>query len=119
MSGQEIAQKFADILQGAVLEVDPSINFTWKRMFGGAGFYVNGKLFASWYRDEQIAIKLAEADRAALLEVEGAAMANKQAVDVPDSILNDVTQLATWTAKSIEFVMSLPEKKKKKKKKRP
>lgn len=114
MAGQEIAQRFAELLQDAVLEVDPTIHFTWKRMFGGAGYYVNGKLFASWYRDEQLAMKFATADHAALLEIEGAAMANKQAVDVPEAILTDGTALAAWVAKSIDYVASLPEKKKKK-----
>ena len=109
MTDQETAQKFAAILQDAVLEIDPTINFRWQRMFGGAGYYANDRMFAAWFRGRSIALKLSSEDRDALLQMDGAQPATKNYVEVPQPFLEDIPLLAEWAAKSIAFVKSLPQ----------
>jgi TfoX/Sxy family transcriptional regulator of competence genes len=111
MTDQEIAQKFADILQDAILEIDPTINFHWQRMFGGAGYYANGRFFAAWFRGETFALKLPEKDHKSLLDHEGA-RDHGSYVEVAPSFLTDIPLLAEWVDKSIAYVQSLSVKKK-------
>lgn len=111
MTDQEKAQQFADILQDAILEIDPSINFHWRRMFGGAGYYANGRFFAAWFRGETFALKLPENEREALLAVAGA-QEHGSYVEVPKAFLTDTPLLAEWVEKSIAYAKSLPVKKK-------
>lgn len=111
MTDQETAQHFADILQDAILEVDPNINFHWRRMFGGAGYYANGRFFAAWFRGETFALKLPENERKALLDVEGA-QEHGSYVEVPNAFLTNISLLAEWVEKSIAYAKSLPVKKK-------
>lgn len=108
MTDQETAQKYAAILQDAMLEIDPTINLNWKRMFGGAGYYANGEFFAAWFRGESIALKLPEQARADLLQIEGSKEVGRHYVEVPPAFLDDVAVLAGWVSKSIDYASSLP-----------
>ena len=112
MTDHETAQKFADILQDAVLENDPTINLNWRRMFGGAGYFANGIIFAAWFRGHNIALKLPDQARDDLLQVAGAQAVSKHYVEVPESFLEDNSLLAQWAARSMEYVKSLPVAKK-------
>ena len=104
MTDQETAQRFANILQDALMEIDPTITFSWKRMFGGAGYFVNGTIFAAWFREASIALKLPEAEREELLQMGGLPAMMRQYVEVPQSFLTDIVLLAEWIGKSIEYV---------------
>ncbi|MBZ0296454.1 MAG: TfoX/Sxy family protein [Anaerolineae bacterium] len=106
MTDQETAQQFADILQDAILEIDPNIHFRWQRMFGGAGYYANGTMFAAWYGHESVALKLSKPDREALLQMPGAQEGSKQYIEVPLTFLDDIPLLAEWVAKSIAYAES-------------
>jgi TfoX/Sxy family transcriptional regulator of competence genes len=107
MSDQETARKYADILQDAILEIDPTINLSWKRMFGGAGYYANGEFFAAWFRGDSLALKLPEQAHADLLQIEGAREVSRHYVEVPQSFLGNVAVMAAWVSKSIEYARSL------------
>ena len=58
-------------LGAALAEVKPDAHLSWKAMFGGAGFYVDGVMFAAWF-GTGLALKLAETDRVDLLKIPGA-----------------------------------------------
>ena len=111
MTDHEMAQKIAGILQDAILEIDPTLDFHWRRMFGGAGYYANGRFFAAWFRGETVALKLPEEDHKRLLDHEGA-RDHGSYVEVPQSFLTDIPLLAEWAGKSIAYVQSLPVRKK-------
>lgn len=115
MTDQETAQKFASILQDTLLEIDPTIHFSWRRMFGGAGYYANGSMFAAWFRGADLALKLPEQAREALLRIEDSQEVNNQYVAVPPTFLTDLTILVEWVAKSISYVKTQPAPVKKKK----
>ena len=81
------------------------LQFAWthRAMFGGAMLYAHGKPIA-WLSDVRIGIKLAGADHAALLAVEGAKRLrygpdqpeSKTYVLVPADLTDDDDELAHW-----------------------
>ena len=110
-SKNERIQELAAALSSALAAVKPEAHFDWKAMFGGAGFYVDGTMFAAWY-GESIALKLPEDARADLLGVEGAVQAQSpQYVEVPLAWVEDTRLLEPWVARSVAY-MKAPKPKK-------
>ena len=103
------AQRITELttaLQDAVQRVEAGTEITAKRMFGGAGYYADGLLFAMWY-GEGLALKLAEEDRETLMEIPGAATAQNPAnIETPESFLSQPQLLAPWVQRSLAYVRS-------------
>jgi TfoX/Sxy family transcriptional regulator of competence genes len=88
-----------------VSELDGMLQFAWthRAMFGGAMLYADGKPIAS-LSDVGIGIKLAGADHAALLAVDGAKRLqygpdqpeSKTYILVPADLIDDDDELAHW-----------------------
>jgi TfoX/Sxy family transcriptional regulator of competence genes len=111
-SKNERIVELAAALSTALAAVQPTSNLEWKAMFGGAGFYVDGTMFAAWY-GESIALKLPEDARAELLRVEGAVQAQSpQYVEVPPSWIDDTRALEPWVARSAAYVKAAAKPKK-------
>jgi len=109
-------EKFANLLEDVVREINPEAEFSWRKMFGGAGYYADGVMFGGMYIEETIGLKLSDADCVALLEIEGAAQGfGKNTIDIPVSMLDDKRALKEWVSKSLGYAASRPPKKKKKK----
>jgi TfoX/Sxy family transcriptional regulator of competence genes len=96
--------------------VPTSPNVTRRPMFGYASAFVNGNMFAGTFQDT-IVVRLAEADRAALLKLKGAAqfepMAGrpmKEYVVVPVSIVAKPKDLAAWLDRGHRYGLTLPAK---------
>jgi len=112
-------QKFANLLEDVLREINPATEFTWKKMFGGAGYYADGVMFAGMYHDHTIGLKLKPDDCEALLANGGAQGGfGKNTVDVPETMLTDIASLTEWVGKSLDYAASRPPKKKKTKKKK-
>ncbi len=95
----------------ALAGVKPDAHLSWKAMFGGAGYYVDGVMFAAWF-GAGLALKLAEADRAELLKVAGAVQSQSaQYIEVPPAFLDDQHLMESWIERSVDFV-NAPKKKK-------
>jgi TfoX/Sxy family transcriptional regulator of competence genes len=108
---QERIREMEMALGAALAEVKPDAHLSWKSMFGGAGYYADGVMFAAWF-GAGLALKLGEADRAELLKVEGAVQSQSpQYVEVPPAFEDDPHLLESWVAKSVDFA-SVPKKKK-------
>jgi TfoX/Sxy family transcriptional regulator of competence genes len=117
MTDQEIAENYARMLEDAVRETKPDADFAWKRMFGGAGYYVDEQIFAAWYGRDELALKLSEESANELKKLGGMAAPetmSKQYTHLPASIQKDEQAFAKWVAKSMAYVAALPKKKKKK-----
>jgi TfoX/Sxy family transcriptional regulator of competence genes len=110
MSDKETVQKFAAILQDVILDIDPRINLSWKRMFGGAGYFADGLMFAAWHRGDSLALKLSEQMCAELMQIAGTRNVSRHYVEVPQAYLDDAAVLAPWVLSSITYVRSLPAK---------
>jgi TfoX/Sxy family transcriptional regulator of competence genes len=112
-SKNERIQELAAALSTALAAVQPEAHLDWKAMFGGAGFYVDGTMFAAWY-GASIALKLPEDARAELLRVDGAVQAQSpQYVEVPPAWIEDTRALEPWVARSIAYVKAAKPKKRK------
>lgn len=116
MDVKAIIENYAQLLEVAVRQNKVDALFDWKRMFGGAAYYVDGQVFAAWYESEEILLKLSEEDGKALRAlggVEGPVQMSRLYTYVPLSIQNDEVAFAEWVAKSMNYVASQPKKKKK------
>lgn len=109
-------EKFANLLEDILKEIDPAIEFQSKKMFGGAGYYANGTMFAGMYHEHTIGLKLNPADCETLLAIEGAEPGfGKNTVDLPVTMLDDRNVLSEWLRKSLDYSANRPQKTKKKK----
>src|SRR5258706_14893322 len=112
------AQVIHDIemaLRVSLANVAPDAILESRSMFGGAGFYAYGRMFAGYY-GKGLALKLSDSDRSDLLAVEGAERTESpQYIEVPPAFLNDPARLDPWVVRSLDYVKSLPEKKRKRK----
>ena len=118
MDDKTIIENIVKTLQEAILNVKPEVMLDYRRMFGGAGYYADGKIFAAWFgnKDSRFALKLPEADADELLQTpdtQRGMMASY--IEVPAAWLHDVDKLAPWVEKSLNYVASIPAKKKKSK----
>jgi len=96
-------------LRVALAAVRPEAYFSWKSMFGGAGFFVDGRIFAAWFGRE-LTLKLPEDAGQELVNRGGTARGGKY-FELPPGFLDQPEQLEPWVARSVDYVMSLPEKK--------
>ena len=111
-------QKFADLLEDVVKDINPEKEFSWKKMFGGAGYYADGVMFAGMYQSHTIGLKLSDTDCEALLSIGGSGEGfGKNTIDIPEAMLEDNAALKQWVSKSLDYAASRPPKKKKSKKK--
>ena len=101
-------------------QLNPTLELTFRAMFGGYMIYTSGKPFAS-LSEPGLSLKLSESDRATLLQEPGAEMLrhegeapSKQYVVVPPHIIENPEQLAQWLERSTAFVANLPAKQRKK-----
>lgn len=93
--------------------VPASPSITRRPMFGYASAFVNGNMFAGTFQ-EMIVVRLAGADRDALLKIKGAAPFEpmgrpmKEYVVVPPSIAAKPKELAGWIERAHTYGRSLP-----------
>jgi len=102
----------AQALRVALALVRSDVDLTYKLMFGGAGFWANGKIFAAWLGSPTLALKLPEVRRQALLEAGGSLpMYFKEYVNVPPHYQDEPSLMADDVAASVDYVLR-PKKKK-------
>jgi TfoX/Sxy family transcriptional regulator of competence genes len=95
--------------------VPSSPSITRRAMFGYASAFVNGNMFAGTFQDA-IVVRLAEADRVALLKVKGAAPFEpmghpmKEYVFVPASVIAKPNELGAWIERGHRYGITLPAK---------
>lgn len=84
---------------------------TWKSMFGGVGFFVDGRIFAAWFGSE-LALKLPDDAIAELIADGGTATRETgKYVETPAHYLDEPALLEPWVTRSIDYVMSAKAKK--------
>jgi DNA transformation protein and related proteins len=119
MDDKTIIENIEKTLHDAILNIKPELTLSYKRMFGGAGYYADDKIFAAWFgnNNDTIALKLAAEDAETLLQIAGTKKAIMGGyVEIPAAWLQNADDLTPWVAKSLTHVASIPEKKKKTKK---
>lgn len=80
-------------------------SLTWRRMFGGCGFYSGGLFFAVVW-DDRLFLKTAPAEEASFrargmgpFTYEGGAL--KSLWEVPVDVLEDAAELSVWAARAL------------------
>jgi TfoX N-terminal domain len=88
-----------------------------RQMFGYPCGFLNGQLFCGLFASSMF-VRLAEADRAALLAVSGARIFDpmggrpmREYVVVPAELLEDAGELGKWVSRGATYASSLPPKK--------
>jgi TfoX/Sxy family transcriptional regulator of competence genes len=95
-------------LQAALAESHPGCLVEARSMFGGAGFYADGRMMAAWFGDGLV-LKLPEEAQKELLRINGAAITqSKQYTEVPEAFLDNPSLLAPWAARSVAYATSIP-----------
>lgn len=95
---------------------DPAIEF--KPMFGGPCYWTGGNMFAAVHQQNLI-VRLGEAEREELLVLPGAAPFEpmgrrmKEYVVLPPDVVGDDARGRDWLTKSFAYAASLPPKEKK------
>jgi TfoX/Sxy family transcriptional regulator of competence genes len=89
-----------------------------RKMFGYPCVFVNGQLFAGVHQ-ENMMLRLSEAERAEFLALDGAARFEPMAgrpmreyVVVPQRMLQSPNELVAWLEKSYAYAKTLPAKQK-------
>jgi TfoX/Sxy family transcriptional regulator of competence genes len=87
-------------------------------MFGYPALFVNGNMFAGTFQDK-VVVRLADADRARLLEEKGAApfepmpgRAMKEYVVLPRGLVARPASLRSWIERGLAYALTLPPKRK-------
>ena len=99
----------------AALPADPRVETL--QMFGGVAAKVNGHLFGGTF-GRSVMLLLSDEDRAAALELDGAApfdpMGNgamrSDKVQMPEAIMDDAAELRAWVRRSFDYAATLPKK---------
>jgi TfoX/Sxy family transcriptional regulator of competence genes len=112
---QALVQAFHHALQTAVTNARPGTMVDARHMFGGAGFFVNGAMFAAWFGGPTFHLKLSVPDREALMAQFGKLDIRMQYTQVPPAVLETSADLEAWVAKCLTHVDAQPKKKAKKK----
>ena len=104
----------------SIVPDDPRVEI--KPMFGNVAAFVNGNMFMGLF-GPTVGVRLAERDRATLLEVEGAGPFGPEGrpmgeyVAFPGEWRDDVVRTTEWSEIALEYVAEMPPKQKKPKKK--
>jgi TfoX/Sxy family transcriptional regulator of competence genes len=93
-------------LRAVLSNIQPDADLTVKKMFGGAGFWINGLIFAAWFGGA-LALKLPPDAAAELLTIPGTVARSEMGkyVEVPLAWSDDPTPLEPWVARSVAFVL--------------
>ena len=101
----------------AALPEDPRVER--RKMFGYPCAFVGGNLFAGLHQEDVI-VRLAEKDRLAVIDKQGARLFEPMAgrpmreyVVLPQAALADREELAAWLQRGLSYAASLPPKAKK------
>lgn len=120
--GWEKASEATKAAFAAALPDDPRIER--RVMFGYPCAFVNGQMFTGTH-EQNIVVRLPEAERAKLLRQDGAApfvpmpgRPMKEYVAVPPAMLDKPARLRGWMDKALAYAASLPPKEKKRPAKR-
>jgi DNA transformation protein len=91
--------RFAEELVEALA---PLGDLSWRKMFGGAGLFVDGSMFALVDSSSRLHLKADDANRARFEDTGSARHDRMPYYAVPDDILDDDAALLSWAASSVE-----------------
>lgn len=107
----ETISRMEHALQDALMCLQPDTLVMSRSMFGGAGFFIDGKMIAAWF-GAGLALKLPEDARRELRAIPGSRQTQSaQYVEVPSVFLDDPDLLVPWLEKALAYIRSQPAQK--------
>jgi DNA transformation protein len=99
-----MGERHSDDVGASAEEVVESLrslgNVSWKRMFGGAGVFIDGSMFALIDSDAQLHLKVDDSNRARFEAAGSQKHARMPYYTAPADLLEDETQLLEWAEES-------------------
>ncbi len=112
---KEILTRYQHLIEDACPYPPPEIELGFRRMFGGLGIYVRGRICAI-VTNEGLALKLDDYGQDELREdapdARNLSWTPKYLI-APPYVVDDPALLGDWLQRSIDYVLSLPPEKKK------
>ncbi|MBI5666833.1 MAG: TfoX/Sxy family protein [Chloroflexi bacterium] len=107
----ETVERLERALQDALMSLEPDKVVLSRSMFGGAGFFIDGRMVAAWFGGG-LALKLPDDARRELRTLAGAKPTQSaQYIEVPGAFVDDPDLLVPWLEKSLAYVRSQPARK--------
>lgn len=110
-----VIEELEEILMEAVASLGELPHFSTRKMFGGVGAYIDGRIFAT-LSNVGLGLKLPPDAQEELLRVEGARRVqyepdsppSRHYIAMPSSILDEPDEVRAWVQRSAAYVQTLP-----------
>jgi len=100
----KFSPKVSEVAEDIVERLAPLGPVSWKKMFGGAGIFLDGKMFALVNHDGYAHLKVNDSNRDRYESAGSAKFANMPYYSIPSEVLADDALLQEWAAASIRLV---------------
>lgn len=109
-AAKQRVRDFEHVLREAAELARPGTGFSMKFMFGGAGFFADGVMFAGAFGGETFALKLPPDARGDLLALGGSPITTPDIwipkyAEVPPPFMDDMTALVPFVETSIDYAL--------------
>lgn len=100
LKGARYSEEVGEFAAELVEELDSLGEMSWKKMFGGAGVFVDGSMFALIDSDAQLHLKVDDSNRARFESAGSAKHGRMPYYSVPAAVLEDDDALLEWARES-------------------
>ena len=104
--GAKFSEKVSEVADGIVERLAPLGPVTWKKMFGGAGIFLDGKMFALVDHDGCAYLKADASNRDRYISAGSTQHGRMPYFSVPEGVLASDQQLREWAEASVRLVKS-------------
>ena len=101
--GSRYSEQVGEFAAELVEELGPLGDLSWKKMFGGAGVFVDGSMFALIDSDARLHLKVDDSNRARFEEAGSEKHGRMPYYSVPADVLEDDARLLEWGRASAEI----------------
>ena len=101
-SGARYSDDVGRFAEELVEALAPLGDLSWRKMFGGAGLFVDGSMFALVDSSARLHLKADDSNRARFEDAGSARHDRMPYYAVPDDVLDDDAALLSWAAASVE-----------------
>lgn len=100
-AGARFSKDVGEMADQVVAVLGPVGDVSWKKMFGGAGIFADGSMFALVDSDAQLHVKADESNRERFEAAGSARHGRMPYYAVPDAVLTDDDALLAWARASV------------------
>ena len=104
-TGARYSDEIAEVVEDFIDAIAPLGEISWRKMFGGAGIYCDGKMFALVDSEAQLHLKVDDRNRAQFEEAGSAKLDRMPYYAVPDAVVDadDERTLLDWARESMDI----------------